>query len=72
MPSKILQELNDTISAADYYETAIGLPSCVETAKAHYGLGMILKKNDSAIQDVERQFEMALNIGMDVTVRLIS
>ena len=65
---KISKELNDTISAVDYYERAIGLPSCFETAKAHYGLGLILKNNDNAIQDIERQFEMALNIGMDVTV----
>ena len=65
---KPTKKLNDTITAVDYYERAIGLPSCFQTAKAHYGLGLILKDNGNATRDVEEQFEMALNVGMDVTV----
>lgn len=62
--------LGDSAGAMQDYQKAIA-PGVIEsesTAIAHHGLGMLMKKQGMDLSDIENHMEMALNLGMELTV----
>ena len=64
-----LEKFLNVTGAIQDYEKAIEYPTTSATATAYYNLGIALRSEQGEIKVIENHIEMALNLGMDLTVR---
>ena len=62
--------MSNVEGAIEDYEKAIGYPANEASATAYYNLGMTLKLQGGDTKTIENHIEMALNLGIDLTVSL--
>lgn len=58
--------------AIEDYKKAITYPETNSMAHAYYNLGMAMKSEGGDVQTIQSHIKKALDLGIDLTVRIIS
>ncbi len=64
-----MKKLSNVDGAIKDYEKAIEFPKTDATATAHYNLGLAKRSKGGDVKAIEKHIELALNLGLDPTVR---